>query len=1088
MESSSHDALAQANTWVKTERPIRQQDQWLPHTDERMGAIDLAAGRLLFTEVDFVSLGAFRVELRRSFSSTRMWRVGVLGSGFCHPFEQLLWCEREWIFYRTTDGREIPLGVVGSGELPAGARLHNAPHCITVQRLSPQSYLVREPDGARYFETTETKDGSLYTRAREAMRLVRIVQPSGFGASLSYDGLGRLAQLAPDGTAPIRFEHDPATGRLTSVLARTRADADLKVVASYAYDESGRLRKATDGLGRASRYQYEAGRLLRIMDRYGVVTRFGYRDDEAGRCIQIVRESDERTVEVHFDPQKRVAVAIDVAGWATKTVVSPNFRIAGGSDACRGTFRREVDAASALATSVVDRVGHKTELVYDANDHLSLVQSDSTVVVQHDEDGQLCTLHDANDGIWRFGYDALGLLHAKAAPDGTSVVYERDAHGRLTAVTTPGEMRLELLRDASDAIVGMRSPFGTRSIRSDALGRPVEVTDEVGHVHRFGYDERGDLELMEIGEVLAVRYTRNASGAIVRVDRNGSRKDIHRDADENVVAVVDNNVTTQLGRDANGRLTSVTCGADATYELVRDARGAVMEEDVFGLRAITYRRDAEERIVGMSVAGVRTEVIRDSAGRPIEVHYPSSIERFEHDKGGYLSRAINAACTLELTRDPLGRVTKERSELAEIKSVYGPHGRRIAVRSSLGISVFIDRDAEGNVQCLRLDEARPYEITWSRDALGRERERILPGDVRVLFERDGLGRCTRRQIDRQGAALSDVRFGYRGDHLVRIDESSSSHVLGYDAHGRLLDVQHRPGATERRPLADAERDRDGRVLVFRGHRYEYDASGRRTKRIALDGAITRYRYEGSRLIELELSDRQIAYAYDALGRLIGRTIERDGAKRVRDFVWDGPTLLHEREGDELTSYLHVDGELVAKLTAGERYAVLLHPYGTPSELFDESGALAWQGDLGPSRSARRVDETPQPFRLCGHWEDPDTGLAHSFLRVFDPEVGAYLTPSPHSIAGLDGYFADPFSASPLGFGAPIEPFWAYEVPPGLDAELASRAVEACTRPGTDEVSDDPWACAFGRMAIYVRASRPALGAWTDGRLADALRY
>ncbi len=701
MEGSSHDALAQANTWVKTERPIREPDQWLP--DERLGWIDIATGRLVFEEVDFVSVGAFVVELRRSFASTRMWRVGALGSGFCHPYEQLLSFERDWVFYRTADGREIAAGQIPGGELPVGGRVHNGPHRITLQRLTQQSFLVREPCGARYFELSETKDGSVAARSHATARLVRIVQPSGFGASLSYDGLGRLAQLAPDGTTPLSFEHDPATGRLQRVLARTRADAETRVVASYAYDDSGRLRKAVDALGRAARYQYHEGRLCGVMDRGGTVTRFDYRDGEhGGRCIRMMREGDGRSVEVHFDPEKRAAIAIDTMASATEVFVSPSFRIAGGIDACRAPFRRDIDPKSALVTALVDRVGRTTELVYDAHDHLSLVQSgQATLVVQHDEDGQLTTLHDANDAVGRFGYDALGLLHASAAPDGTSVVYERDAHARLAAVTTPAEMRLELMRDSSDTIVGVRSPFGTRSMRCDALGRPVEVIDEAGHSHRFGYDDRGDVSVAETGDVLSLRYARSAGGAIVRVERNSSRTEVQRNSDERVVAVVTDGEPIELGRDPNGRLTSIAKGA-AIYRLIRDARGAVMEEDVFGLRSVNYRRDAEERIVSVSIAGVWTTVVRDSAGRPVEIRDGDRIEHFEHDKSGRLARAMNTDATLELGRDALGRVTQESSSLCEIRSVYGPHGRRIALRSSLGVAFFIDRDADGNALRLRL--------------------------------------------------------------------------------------------------------------------------------------------------------------------------------------------------------------------------------------------------------------------------------------------------------------------------------------------------------------------------------------------------
>ncbi len=351
--------------------------------------------------------------------------------------------------------------------------------------------------------------------------------------------------------------------------------------------------------------------------------------------------------------------------------------------------------------------------------------------------------------------------------------------------------------------------------------------------------------------------------------------------------------------------------------------------------------------------------------------------------------------------------------------------------------------------------------------------------MRVIFERDALGRVTSRRIERQGSTLAKTRLSYHGDRLVRVEGSTSSRTFTHDERGRLVGIQSRSDATQRHPLVDARRDLDGGVLELAGTSYEYDRSGRRTKKIGLDGEVTRYRYSGSRLVEVELAGGRIRYAYDALGRMIRRTHERDGKEHARDFVWDGVTLLHEREGDELTSYVHVDGELVLKLVGDRRFSVLSHSYGSPSELFDESGTIAWQGDLDiRGMSETRIEETAQPFRFSGHWEDRDAGLALSFSRAYDLQSGVYLT--PQSIArgpDLYAYVADAFSStSPLGFGPARAPFWGNDVPLDLNGELESLALESLAlesldSPPLEECVGDPWRCALGRLAQYALATR-----------------
>jgi RHS repeat-associated protein len=211
---------------------------------------------------------------------------------------------------------------------------------------------------------------------------------------------------------------------------------------------------------------------------------------------------------------------------------------------------------------------------------------------------------------------------------------------------------------------------------------------------------------------------------------------------------------------------------------------------------------------------------------------------------------------------------------------------------------------------------------------------------------------------------------------------------------------------------------------------------------------------------------RVSYRYDALGRMVRRTSEHGDDQREHRFVWSGLTLLHEIERDVTTSWLSLDDELFMKLVGTASYGVLAHPYRAISELLTDDGTLAWQGDVDLSGTCERtVDRTAQPWRFQGHWEDPDTGLAHAWLRVYDPEVGGYLTPNPDGAArglNLYTYSSDPFSStSALGWGPEIDPWFGRELPLSLEAELAVHAMAALRHFQPSAPRLDPWRCAFG---------------------------
>jgi RHS repeat-associated protein len=477
-------------------------------------------------------------------------------------------------------------------------------------------------------------------------------------------------------------------------------------------------------------------------------------------------------------------------------------------------------------------------------------------------------------------------------------------------------------------------------------------------------------------------------------------------------------------------------------------------------------------------------------------HSDGSFQRFAWTPGGALAQAQEADRTLQITRDSGGRLLGEASSAHALESACDVLGHRVALESSLGFSLRVERDALGGAMQVegRLAE-RTIKITFERDALGRETRRQLPGGLRLDFDRDGLGRVTRHAVLHEGRELTTRAYSYAG--LARVsrvaDSARGISDRAHDARGRLV----RAGALVRgldpigRVFRTAERDDhtyQGVLLTESyGSELTYDGAGRRVARKNAMGEVTRYTWDTlGRLSVVELGEGdRVAYDYDALGRMVRRRRERRmevagvgepvwEATAETELVWDGLAILHEIEGSKVTCWIREAGRLVAKLSTEGAWAVLTDPVGLPTELTDAEGGVAWRGAVDMFGAlGLDVEHTRCPWRLPGHWED----LQHAWLRVYDPEVGAYLSPNPFGIvagSNLYEYLPDPLSeTSPLGLGRGYATFGGELRPESLEAELVERFVAVLDR--GDGVAGPR--CRFDADAARLRRPDPQRILW-----------
>lgn len=162
------------------------------------------------------------------------------------------------------------------------------------------------------------------------------------------------------------------------------------------------------------------------------------------------------------------------------------------------------------------------------------------------------------------------------------------------------------------------------------------------------------------------------------------------------------------------------------------------------------------------------------------------------------------------------------------------------------------------------------------------------------------------------------------------------------------------------------------------------------------------------------------------------------------FTWDGTTLaeqttrLRDSPHEVTLSWTHAglhpltqvesirpaaasaSGEPSQTEIDSRFFAIVTDLVGTPTEMIDERGALAWRtrSTVWGATSWNRDATAWTPLRFPGQYHDPETGLHHNHFRTYDPETARYLTSDPLGLTPSSNpvaYVANPLLwADPLG--------------------------------------------------------------------------
>ncbi|WP_131770726.1 DUF6531 domain-containing protein, partial [Candidatus Protofrankia californiensis] len=863
-------------------------------------------------------------------------------------------------------------------------------------------------------------------------RLTEVVNSSGRPLRFDYDAAGRMIRWADRNGTEYAYTYDEA-GR----VVRTAGSAGC-LDGTITYDTARRITVETDSLGHATEYHFtDTMQLQRQVDPLGHATSYEWdrydrklaETDPLGRTVLYAYDADGNLVEVLRPDGSRAS-----AEWndlrLPVTLVEPDGARWERSYDDRGNLTAVVDPAGARTafghddrgrlTAVTDALGHTRRVATDAAGLPVAVTDPLGAVTSYDRDvfGRVVAVTDPVGGVARFTWTVEGKIASCALPGGAVERWTYDGEGNLVEHVDAAGLVTRTEATHFDLPAARTGSDGARlAFAYDTELRLVTVTNPQGLVWRYDYDPAGNLvrETDFNGRVLAYGY--DAAGQLVeRTNGAGETVRFVRDVLGNVTEKHAASGVTTFAHDAVGRVVRAT-NADADCTLQRDALGRVLAETCNGRTVASTFDVLGRRVRRVTPSGAASVWAYDPNDLPLSLRTAGRTVRFAHDEAGReVERSLDTGVVLAQAWDVNHRL------LSQTVTAGGPGTARAG--------------EPGTARQARLLQRRDY--SYSPDGYVTEIDDMLAGLRR--FDLDPARRVTAVH----GTNWSE-RYAY--DAAGNITDASWPAPAQRDGrdgvHEAAQGGREYAGTLIRRAgSVRYEHDGQGRVTLRqqkrlsakpRTWRYTWDADDRLTGVTTPDGRRWRYRYDpfGRRIAKQRFADNgtgddggvaeRVDFAWDGVVLAEQSHVAGDApAARVTTWDWEPggfrPLIQSERRPfastappyDNEAGSTHgrtgqaTDDRVGRRVGEGPDgadqewfdarfHAIVTDLVGTPTELVDPDGDLAWR-----TRSALWGASPPPadgdidcPLRFPGQYHDPETGLNYNYRRYYAPESGRY---------------------------------------------------------------------------------------------------
>jgi RHS repeat-associated protein len=1002
--------------------------------------VNCATGNEVQTETD-LSVGGRGPGLQQALTYNSLLAVkqataGPFGFGWTDSYSAYLELKEEGKEATIHQGNGSTVTFTHSGEA------WSAPTSLT------QATLADEGTGYVYTLPNQTK-----LAFSSAGRLTKETDRNGNAITLAYnaekqletatDGAGRKLTFKYNGSGEVESVKDPMghtvkytyeSGNLATVTRPGEEKAHWK----YKYNSEHELTSATDGREHATTIEYnEAHQVSSQTDAMSRKRAWKYAPTETGTETAITEPNGAATVEQFNE-------------YGSPTSVT---RASGKSYAATTAY--EYNGADELV-AVVDPNKHKTEYVYDSAGNKICekdadgdearwtynskheVETETTpggetttikrnsagdpevierpapgsvtqkTTYKYDADGDVESMTNPLERTWRYEYDSYGDRKAEADPEGDKRTWEYNEDSREIAEVSP----------RGNAAGAKASEFTTKTER-DTQGRPLKVTDPLGHTTKYTYDGDGNVETVIDGNSHKTKYIYDADNELTKTEEP-------------------NKTITETEYDSMGRVKSRTDGNKHVTKYVRNALEEV-EEEVNPLAKKTLKEyDEAGNLVKLTdPTGRTTTYTYDPADRLTEVSYSSgnpSTVKYEYNKNGDRTKITDGTGATTYTLDQLDRMTESENghkEVVKYEYNLGNQQTKITYPSTKVVERAYDKDG-------RLEKVTDWnsKITkFSYNADSELEKTTFPSETKDedTYAYNDADQMSEVKMKKSSETLGSLVYTRDSDGQVK--KITSKDLPGAEVTENVYDENNRLtkyGSTEYKYDAANNPTKEGsstntfnegdELEKGTGETYAYDELGERTKTTPEKGPATAYDYDqtgnlisAERPKEGETSEIKDTYVYNGEDLRTSQTISGTTSYLAWDMTEGLPLILN----DTTNSYIYGPGDLPIEQINNTTGTVLyLHhdQAGSTRLLTGSTGKTEGSYSYSAYGTPEHTGTATTPLGYDAQYTSNDTGLIYMRARVYDPATAQFLSADP--LAGITRSTYNYAGDNPLNYWDP----------------------------------------------------------------------
>jgi RHS repeat-associated protein len=855
--------------------------------------------------------------------------------------------------------------------------------------------------------------------------LIQIKNPSSEETfNIVYDqNFNQPTQMTSPNGAPVNLTLNQTTGDVVQV---TRDGLSLQ----YQYDQFGNVLTTNNGIGTYSNETNSNGLYKKIFDSrnpetlsYDVRGRITNRQFQSGRIITYSYDNYDRVVLMTDNSGPSVKYTYDVLGRVLQQEIF--------SSTNKEVTKYLWDERSRLIQTV-DNLGRKTQYQYNAsNSTLYVIDKPSAIVAP---DGKTTV----------FRYDIMQRLVQKIEADGSVTKFDYNLRGDLAKLT-----------DAEGNYTTFTYDGNRRLVRKDA---PTLITDIKGvstpsrEITLYFYDD-SDRLLQEERQL-------NSPGA---------KKTVTNFVYDNLDRVIEKTVQKlTAGDDVEDSKTSTF-----TYESILEKN--LLKTANNEVASLTFNH---ESLPPYKLTNAKTAAT--AQGNPLGLTESDLIMSYDFTNELALIKSINGTILLSSQHDIAGRLINIRSgnflssngPALESTIAYDDFGRKSSITNSDGLK-----------QVLAYDQlSRLNSMAWTRNNIS---------DVTQKLTYDPAGNIINSKREN-----TETAFGYdKVNQLISEHSQVQTREFQYDKVGNRIKDSYLGNA---KYISNAIVGDVKATNSFNTYGYDIDGLGNLTTIVSekdktqkdltygLNGKLETFQYSlgtnGDSLLA--------TYYYDALDRRIAKNVQIAQGQTQKNFtqtysyLGDEERILFAKNGNGNFT-LFVDGqgidEHIGEVTSTTAKSYVTDHLGSVLNTDASAGKKmfgAFGEKLGDTQlNALSIDEaTPAViYGYAGREYDLESGLYYNRARMYNPDMGRFVSRDPIGLAGGDVNSYRYVSNNPIRLNDPMG-FKQERMDDGADPVWKDAITGEFISPTRDNYIDiTPEMFLGGMLSLPAAAAAGALG-------------